>query len=321
MIRLWFCLALAFSALPSHAESSKDPLTWLSRVASAGQRLNYVGTFTYQNGQHLETSRITHLRDASGEYERMETLDGSPREVVRANGEVRCILPEQKTVIVDQAGGARAFPSRLALAGQNLSESYRIDLGGKDRVAGLEAQEIILSPRDDLRYGHTFWVDINSGLLLRSRMVGDGGALIEQFAFNDVRIGGTVAPADVKSHYIAKPDWHVINTRSSEVRMDQLPWVSRAMLPGFMLNSAMRRSLSKEHSDALQFVFSDGLASVSVFVEPLHKGSQPVDLGAARSGAISIYKRVLGNYVVTALGEVPARTVERLAEGIEPRKE
>ena len=108
---LGLCALLAQG--PAHAELPNDPLSWLGRISSAGQRLNYVGTFVYQSGGHVETSRIAHRADASGEHERLEVLDGSPREIIRRGDEVRCILPDERTVIIDEAGGRRAFPARV----------------------------------------------------------------------------------------------------------------------------------------------------------------------------------------------------------------
>lgn len=309
------CAVLAQS--PVRAEALSDPLNWLGRIASAGQKLNYVGTFTYQSRGTFETSRIAHRMDATGEYERLEVLDGSPREVIRSGNEVRCVLPEQKTVIIDQPGGRRAFPARLPASFSNLAESYRIRKGEPGRVAGYEAQSIILEPRDDLRYGQVLWADAQSGLLLKSRMVDERGEVIEQFAFSDVRIGGDVGPDLLKSRFDQSADWRVVNARGSEIPRNEGGWVLRAPLPGYSLMSVMRRPLGRERGEAIHMVYSDGLAAISVFIEPLPgQGASPVP-GPLASGAINIYKRMVERHLITALGEVPARAVQRLADGIE----
>ncbi|TAH42135.1 MAG: siderophore-interacting protein [Betaproteobacteria bacterium] len=309
------CAVLAQS--PVRAEALSDPLTWLGRIASAGQKLNYVGTFTYQSRGTFETSRIAHRMDASGEYERLEVLDGSPREVIRSGNEVRCVLPEQKTVIIDQPGGRRAFPARLPASFSNLAESYRIRKGEVGRVAGYEAQSIILEPRDDLRYGQVLWADAQSGLLLKSRMVDERGDVIEQFAFSDVRIGGDVGGELLKSRFDQSGDWRVVNARGSEISRSEGGWVLRSPLPGYSLMSIMRRPLGRERGEAIHMVYSDGLAAISVFIEPLQSQGASAAPGALASGAISIYKRTVDRYLITALGEVPARAVQRLADGIE----
>jgi sigma-E factor negative regulatory protein RseB len=318
MSRVWLALALLLAAAGVGAEAPSDPLAWLGRMATAGQRLNYSGTFTYLSGQRSETSRIVHLRDGSGEYERLETLDGSPREVIRSNGEVRCVLPAQKMVIIDQAGNRRAFPSRLAEAWMNLSENYRVRRGEVSRVAGLEAQQIILEPKDDLRYGYVLWADVQSGLLVKSRMVDERGDTIEQFAFNEVKIGGEVDRAQLQSRFgTEQAGWQVVNAKGNEVRQDGVGWALKATLPGFYQTSVVRRQLGSAGGDTVHMVFSDGLAAVSVFIEPVIGAEGKGVPGAASSGPINLYKRVVGSHLVTALGEVPPRTVQRLAEAVE----
>ena len=321
MSRWVLALGVLLASWGAGAEVPSDPLTWLGRIAAAGQRLNYSGTFTYQSGNRSETSRIVHVRDSAGESERLETLDGSPREVIRTNGEVRCVLPAQKMVIIDQAGSRRAFPSRLAEAWMNLSESYRIRRGELSRVAGLEAQQIILEPKDDLRYGYLLWADVQSGLLLKSRMVNERGETIEQFAFNEVKIGGEIDRSQLKSRFAAEQGagWQVVNARGTELRHADVGWTIKAAVPGFYQTSAVRRQMGAGGGDTMQLVFSDGLAAVSVFIEPVESSAESkLSPGAFESGAINLYKRVAGRYLVTALGEVPPRTVQRLAEAVEP---
>lgn len=309
------CAALAQPSV--HAEGMSDPLTLLGRIANAGQKLSYVGTFTYQSRGASETSRIAHRMDATGEYERLEVLDGSPREVIRSGNEVRCVLPEQKTVIIDQAGGRRAFPARLPASFSNLAENYRIRKGELGRVAGYEAQSVVLEPRDDLRFGYVLWADVQSGLLLKSRMVDESGDTIEQFAFSDVRIGGDVGADLLRSRFDQSGGWRVINARGSEISRSEGGWVLRSPLPGYSLMSVMRRPLGRERGEAIHMVYSDGLAAISVFIEPLAaQGASPA-MGPLSSGAINIYKRTVDRHLVTVLGEVPARAVQRLADGIE----
>lgn len=309
------CAALLH--LPALAEIPADPLSWMGRIASAGQRLNYVGTFMYQSGAHVETSRIAHRVDAGVEYERLEVLDGSPREVIRNGAEVRCVLPEQKTVIIDESVSRRAFPARLPVSPVGLAESYRIRKGGVVRVAGLEAQALVLEPRDDLRYGHTLWAEVQSGLLLKARTVDEAGQVIEQFTFSDVRIGGEVGDDLLKPRFADVDGWHVVNARGSELAKADSGWVVSEPVPGYALSSVMRRPLGPERGQAVHMVFSDGLASVSVFIEPLG-GAAAVGLGPLANGAINIYKRVLAGHLITALGEVPERAVRRIGDAIQP---
>jgi len=318
-----FAAALGLCALivqsQALAEAPGDPLSWLGRIAAAGQRLNYSGTFIYQSGRNFETSRITHLADASGEYERLEVLDGSPREVIRSNTEVQCILPEQKTIIIDRPGGRRVFPARLPASFAGLAENYRIRKGELGRVAGLEAQLIVLEPKDDLRYGHLLWAELQSGLLLKARMVDERGDIIEQFTFSDVKIGGPIDADALKPRFAKDGKWRVINAHGIAVEHEDSGWVMNAPLPGFSLNSIVRRPLGRDRGEALHLVYSDGMAAISVFIEPMGAESASAGLGPLATGAINIYKRRVDGHLVTALGEVPLRAVQRLGDGVAPR--
>ncbi|AKU12687.1 sigma factor regulatory protein [Azoarcus sp. CIB] len=309
-------ICAALMQAPVIAESPNDPLSWLGRMATAGQRLNYSGTFIYQSGKNFETSRIAHMSDANGEHERLEVLDGSPREVIRSNSEVRCVLPDQKTVIVDRPGTRRAFPSRLPVAFGGLAENYRIRKGSVGRVAGLDAQQIILEPKDDLRFGYQLWAELQSGLLLKARTVDDRGEIVEQFTFSDVRIGGEIGSDAFRSRITKSSDWRIVHANGIEVRKEESGWALNAPLAGFSLVSVMRRPLGRDRGEALHMVYSDGLASISVFIEP-NDGAR-AEPGPFASGAINIYKRVVGPHLVTALGEVPLRSVQRLGDAIEP---
>lgn len=300
------------------ADSGGDPVSWLGRIASAGQQLNYSGTFIYQSGGNLETSRITRLVDASGERERLEVLDGSPREVIRNNAEVRCVLPDQRLVIMDRSGTARSFPSRLPGSYASVGEHYSVRAGEPARVAGLDTQLIILEPRDDLRYGHMLWADLASGLLVKARMVGPEGELIEQFAFTDVRIGGEIAAEALQPRFEGGQDWRVIDVQGEVVREEDSDWVLASPLPGYLLKSIVRRPLGNERGEILHMVYGDGLAAISVFVEPVGADHPSPPAEALHSGAINIYKRLVSGHLVTALGEAPARAVRMLGDGIEP---
>lgn len=320
-MKRFFCfLAVLFVSCGSaSAQSPTDPLSWLGRISSAAHRLNYTGTFTYQSGKSVETSRIAHLVDANGEYERLEALDGSPREVVRNNEEVQCFLPEQKLLIVDQSSGRRSFPARLPQSPSVLVENYRIRKGELVRVAGMESQQIILEPRDDMRFGHQFWADAASGLLLRARLIGEKGESIEQFAFTEVQIGAPFDKEKVKPHFVRGADWKVVNARGSDVKIEDTGWVFKNVIPGFRQVVSVARQARKERGEAYHVVFSDGLAAISVFIEPLPaKGNAQV--GLSSSGAFNIFRRIVADHLITALGEVPSQALVRIADGVEMRK-
>ncbi|MBK7664041.1 MAG: MucB/RseB C-terminal domain-containing protein [Sterolibacteriaceae bacterium] len=315
-------LALAFAGSSSlaYAEQPVDGVAWLDKIVSAAQKLNYSGTFTYSSGSHLEISRITHVVDASGEREKLEVLDGSPREVIRVNNEVKCYLPEERTLIIDQSARRRAFPARLSDSRSSVTEFYRASIGDMSRVAGRDSRLLTLDPKDNLRYGHQLWADAATGLLLRARMVGDRGEAIEQFVFTDVTIGPMVDKEKLKSSFSGNSaDWRIVDAKATDSPGDEVEWVFRSQLPGYRQSTWMRRKLQANRPEAFHVVFSDGLAAISVFVEPL-KPNRQERVGIFASGPFNVYKRNLGDFSLTLLGEVPLAALKLLGDGIEQRR-
>jgi sigma-E factor negative regulatory protein RseB len=317
---LWVLLAAAGSAVaPAYADPAGEPIEWLGRIVSAAQRLSYSGTFVYQSGGHTETSRITHVVDAAGEREKLEVLDGSPREVVRNNDEVKCYLPAERMVIVDRQGSRKAFPARLPASFSTLAEHYRMRRGEISRVAGIESQQLILEPRDNLRYGHVFWADMATGLLLKARMVNEKNEPIEQFYFTQLQIGGNIDRDMLKPKFSGNDSqWNVHNARTMESNVEDGSWSFRNQVPGFRKTAGMKRQLQDNAPPMMHYVFTDGLAAISVFIEPLAGMQEVPRAGTYSTGAINVYKRLSGGHALILVGEVPLQTLKQLGDGIEP---
>lgn len=307
-------------AAPAYGDQHADALAWLQKMSSAAKKLNYTGTFTYQSGGSTETSRITHFVDAGGEHEKLEVLDGSPRVVVRSNDEVRCFLPEDKLVIVEKRGQIKAFPALLPTSVSSLSDYYLIRKGDVSRVADLDSQLIVLEPKDSLRYGHQLWADVNSGLILKARMVTEGNETIEQFAFTQLQINGHIDREMLKPKFGKEGrNWRIHNVRALQSLNAGSDWQFKNQLPGFRKSAGMKRQASGGNGiESTHFVFSDGLASISVFIEPL--GNQNAEKSTYSVGSINVYKRVSGKHLLTILGEVPTKTLMQLGDGMEYRK-
>lgn len=308
-------------ALQAHADPHADALSWLQRIVSAAQRLNYSGTFVYQNGTHTETSRVIHVLDGSVEREKLEVLDGSPREVVRQDDEVRCFLPEERTVIIDRKARHKLLPARLPEALAGLPQFYDIRTGTLARVAGYDAQVIVLEPKDRLRYGHRLWAESQSGLLLKARMVDSRGEPIEQFAFTQLQIGGSIDREALKPRFVTQAaEWRQQNANSGELVGDSGEWQFRSEVPGFRRSPGVKRQIGTDGRDTIHYLFSDGMATISVFIESMPESADARRVGHFRNGATNIFRLARGEQLVTAIGEVPLETLRMLATGLEARK-
>ncbi|MEZ5616290.1 MAG: MucB/RseB C-terminal domain-containing protein [Rhodocyclaceae bacterium] len=304
-------------AAPAHGDQHGDALAWLQKMAAAAQRLNYTGIFTYQNGTSSETSRITHLVDADGEQEKLEVLDGSPREVVRSNDVVRCFLPDEKLVIVEKQERYKAFPALLPASVDNLGDYYLVRMGDVSRVAGFDSQLILLEPRDTLRYGRHLWAEANSGLILKARTINERNEIVEQFAFTQLQIDVPIDRNTLSPRFAAESaDWRIHNAQASQSLSAGSGWLFKTQLPGFRKSAGMRRQASRGGgAETIHFVFTDGLASISLFIEPL--ANRKVEQATYSVGAINVYKRATDSHLLTILGEVPMATLMRLGDGME----
>lgn len=293
-----------------------DALALLQRIAQGSRQLTYSGTFVYRSGGKVDTSRIAHSLHNGLEVERIEALDGSPREVLRAGSEVKCFFPEEQLLIIENRSSQRGFPALLPAGLGSLPEYYSIRSGGQGRVAGVQSRAVLLEPRDELRYGHEFWMDNASGLLLKASLLGAGGEALESFAFTQVRIGpleqGALKPSFDSERV------RVQQVRTTALKPEDMSWNFRTMLPGFRKVAAMKRQVAPERPESLHVVFSDGLASISVFIEPGGPGDAADTL--ATVGPLNVYRRQLGEHRVVVMGEVPALAVRRLGDGIERRR-
>ncbi len=321
MKAVWPVVFLGLSA-PSLAAGPGDPqdgLNWLKKMASASRQLNYTGTFVYRHGNQTEASRIAHyVNVAGGEFEKLETLDGPAREVIRTNDQVTCYLPNTKTVIIEKRA-ARRFPALLPEQLNGVADNYVVRKGGMDRVAGYDCHVIVLEPRDKLRYGHHFCAEVGSGLPLRARTFDEKNEPLDSFAFTELKIGGGFNRDKVKSRYAAKSqDWKIDR---SELAATEIPaetgWVLTQQPAGFKKLTELKRSMAGRTATVSHIVFSDGLAAVSVFIEPLPKTRPAQSL--SHQGAVNIYTRPIADYMVTVLGEAPAATVMQIANSLEFR--
>lgn len=316
MIRSALLLAAALFAGSAVAGETGDAAAWLTKMMTAAQRLSYSGTFVYQSGNQSETSRVARIVDGAGERERLEVLDGSPREVVRVNDEVRCYLPADRRVIVDRRGARRSFPALLSNMAKGLEAYYVIRVGDIERVAGVETRLVTLDPKDTWRYGYRLWADVDSGLLIKAWTIDDRGQPVEQFAFSQVSFGTPSAEETRSRLQEQSTDWRVEQFDAPrDAAAGEPKWRLRQSVPGFVKTADLTRHLKEGGPVVTHVVFSDGVAAVSLFIGPAEPA--PKKPMASRQGAVHVYSRRSGELEVTAVGEVPMATVRRFADMVE----
>lgn len=314
-------LGLALAACASLAQAqpapNADAMALLARIYEATEKLSYTGTFVYQQGKRIETSRIARIANAGGDLERIEVLDGVPREIVRTRDTVKCYLPESQTVKVERRAYKRMFPAMLPGRLSDLARNYVISRAEPERIAGFDCESVLLSPKDGLRYGYSLCADTNTGMLLRSRTLDEKGETVEQFSFTQLVIGN-VARGMLKAKHAGR-NWRVEDVSAEPADLGASGWFVAEPLPGFRKVTEVTRRLG-ESRPVGQMVYSDGLAAVSVFIEPLAAQREQVRTGLSSLGAVHIYTRELANHRVTVVGEAPAASVQRLADNVTFRR-
>ena len=305
--------ALCGLLLAVAANVNAESLDWLKIVAFAAHQTDYSGVFVYQYDNRIETSRIIHVVEADGEYEKLESLDGPKRKIIRHHGQVWCYI-NNKMVQVDSQQVRIRFPAFLPEQISTLSANYQAEQIGVARVAGYNAQVILFEPKDNLRYAHKIWADTGSGLLLKAAVLGDKDQIIEQYTFTQLQIGGNIDRSWIST---TAPGNSL--PVSPELAKGGTPvnsgWTVGALPAGFKKTMEIQRPMRGRHTPVTQIVFSDGLSAISVFIEP-DDGDEDNVGGLSSRGAVNLYHKVVAGQLFTVVGEVPARTVIQVLDSI-----
>jgi sigma-E factor negative regulatory protein RseB len=299
-------------------EAPRSEAQWIQAARAAAQRTNYTGTIIYQAGGEMTSSRITHVFDGSKSHERIQTLDGKPREYLRkrsdSDDEVQCLIPESRKILVEKRSVEESFPALSSASPDEILQRYEARLGPVERVAGIDAQSVALEPRDNLRYAYRLWLDRATGLLLRAQTLNERREVIEQIGFSDVRIGERIDRAALKPAW-ATEGWSVVRSDYRKTDLARQGWIVPAP-DGFRKTKEVLRRMHA--AEAMQVVFADGLATISVFIEPGAAVDDP-PAEVRTHGPTSAYSRRVSAALVTVVGEVPPGTIRAVAQSVEFR--
>ena len=234
-----------------------------------------------------------------------------------------CYQPDSKTMRLDRRISGKFFPALLNGTPQSIMESYRVRVGSTERISGHDCQWVILEPKDALRFLQNLCAEIGSGLLVRAKMLNSRNQVIEQFTFTELRLGKDATRDFGRSHFKSRLQekqngWQTDDSAQRELKNTDTGWVVTSPPAGFKKIMEMKRTLAGKTQPVSHLVFSDGLASISVFVEPIQNGAKGLSNGA-EDGMYSYALRPVGDHQVTVLGEVPIGTAQMLANGVLPK--
>ncbi|MEO5732874.1 MAG: MucB/RseB C-terminal domain-containing protein [Rubrivivax sp.] len=326
------------------AASPKDAHAWLSRIHRAATRGNYEGTLVFSAEGTMSSARVAHYAVGGQTYEELEALDGRQQRIVRRNNAVHTLWPQSRLAVVETRETLAALSATPQSIDPVALEQYSLRSEGPARVAGRDAEVILLQPRDDLRYAQRLWADRATGLLLRADVLAPAAAgaaqpgaplpVLESTAFSEVLIGVKPQPRRLMQALqelepaassgavkaaadSGRPGWRVQRQPQARTTLGAEGWVLEHPVPGFRLAGCVRRGMHAAAPDepVLQAVFTDGLTHVSVFVEPYKAGvhGEPMQ---ARHGATASAMMRRGERWVTIVGDVPLSTLMRFGDAL-----
>jgi sigma-E factor negative regulatory protein RseB len=309
-MKAWFGLCGLMLAANICAAEGQSKLDWLKTVAVAGHQTDYSGVFVYQYGNHVETSKITHVVETDSEYEKLESLDGPKLEIIRHHGQVWC-YSNHKMVLVDSQSGQGSFPKSLPDQLATLNDNYLVKEAGLERVAGYNTRVVLFQARDNLRYTHKIWVHTESGLLLKSAVLNDKNQVVEQYAFTELKFGN----GGDRSWITAGAALTAKAVPNKSVKSANSGWVVDALPPGFKKTMEVLRPMHGRHAPVTQMVFSDGMSAISVFIEPSDSDEDDNE-GLSNRGAVNLYHKVVDTRLYNVVGEVPPKTIMQILDSV-----
>ena len=296
---------------------------WLLRLQQASRVPSYVGTFVVSlSSGAMASARIWHVCEGEVQLERVESLTGVPRSTFRRNEAVMTFLPEARLVTLDQRESGGAFPSLLSGGlGLATAEHYTASEQGQGRVAGFDADIVLLRPRDEWRFGYRIWSEKRTGLVLKTQTLDASARVLEQSAFSELQLDTPVQADKLRQMMASTEGYRVMKVERVRTTADAEGWRLRLDAPGFQPQSCYRRPLSPTAS-MVQCVFSDGLATVSLFMQPFDRERHQREGVSALGATHTLMRRVPdagGDWWVTAVGEVPPATLKAFVLGLERR--
>jgi sigma-E factor negative regulatory protein RseB len=325
MVLKWLLRVVMLSVLGLSVvcEATEDPWLILQKTAYAARELGYQGVFVYQNGKETRSVQITHMNKDGLEVARNVILDnsvksGQAREVFSQGSDIVIFHPKKEKMVVEKRRGQNMFPAMFPTDFQLIKSSYTAKLGTTEYVAGRPAQIVELVPNDALRYSYKIWADVEYGILLKMTLLNVKQETLEQIEFNQLSMLSTQdanwfqPKIDVTKNYVME-DEPTVQRVTKEWELEKLP-------PGYRKIDHVERMMPGKSVPMNQMIFSDGIASVSLFIEPMVKGMRP-KMGHKLIGSTNICADVIDGYQIVVVGEVPAATVMQIAKAVRFKKQ
>ncbi len=305
-----FAICLALIAMTADAQSP-TPNEWLERMSTAVTTLDFKGTVIRRSSGEMSAMKVTRRIVDGVVQEKLVSQEGNGLEIVRNGNDVYCILPDKRSVLVEQWDDGLTLFSTLPTSEPQFGSEYDVLLVREERVAGRRAMLLAVRPHDGYRYGHKIWLDQETAFPLRTELVGGDGALLEQLKFADISLNAEISEDALKPSFdLQSFTWYPEPAQADVATIDS-EWASDDLPQGFRLVSAAQETLRGTETPVVHLMYSDGLATVSVFVaQPGDDQTLPEEV---LNGPSNMHSVESDGHLITAMGEVPPATVRRIA--------
>ncbi|MFZ2987791.1 MucB/RseB C-terminal domain-containing protein, partial [Ideonella sp.] len=300
-----------------------DAGVWLMRAHEAASTRNYRGTLVVSSVGAVSSSRVVHFCESGQQFERIEALDGEPRSMWRHGDLVQTLWPRARVAVIEQRDPRTGFPAVFTGAEKRVPESYELKLLGQDRVAGHDADVVLLKARDSARFSQRLWAERGTGLLLRADILAPGGQALESAAFSELAIGIKPQPELVLAGLKRLEGYRVLRPALMSTTLDAEGWSIGNLPPGFREVQCAKRSLDPAGAPGsavvLQAIYTDGLTHVSLFIEPFQPKRHQSEAYAAIGATHTLMLRRDDQWV-TVMGDVPLETLKRFAAALDRKR-
>lgn len=293
------------------------PNDWLAKMTRAVQTTNYKGTVIRVKDSTVEALKVVHVVAEGVVREKIVTQEGNGLEIIRNGNEVHCILPDKKSVLVDEWNEQSSLFPTLPSSSIRFGSQYDVLFDGKARVAGRKAIILAVKPHDEYRFGHRIWLDTETGFPLKTMLIGDDGDAIEQVKFADIVLDREIQASALQPTHSTDGFRWITEPRRKATRAVESPWNSDDLPAGFQVVSSHAEEVPGSDASVAHILLSDGLAEVSVFVQSTDRDQS---VQRSRVGASHSFSYATDGHVVTAVGDVPAATVEQIARSMHPEQ-
>ncbi len=301
---------LSLATAPLLAEI--EPGDWLNRMAAAIQTTSYEGTVIRIQDGEVEVLKVVHTVNDGVIREKVVAQDENGLEIIRVGNEVHSILPHRKSVLVEQLGDQSLLFSNLPSSEIRFGNEYDVAIVRSERIAGRETILLAIRPHDGYRYGHRIWLDTETSFPLQTQLIDDNGTAIEELKFAKITLNKEIQASALTTSFSIENFTWVTQSSGHSAPEIETSWTSDELPAGFRAISTHEEQMQGSEEMVTHILYSDGLANVSVFIVA-SSGKIKMLTGAARLGGSNSYSIEIDEHEITAIGEVPAMTVEHIA--------